>query len=100
MIASFGENYGASTRFERFQNVIEDQRITLLIMRKSGIDGRYRGCASRDARRDAEFRIPQADTMLEAAQSNLGLRADAVAHRAALHENDWVVSIFPGNRRR
>ena len=24
MIASFGENYGASTRFERFQNVIED----------------------------------------------------------------------------
>ena len=91
---------GERPGFEGGQDVIEDEIIACLILCEPGIEFLDGGLFVRIAQIKPELRMPKDDLVVKGAGSRLRPRIDAMTHRAALHENDRVVTVLARHRRR
>src|SRR5208282_4027246 len=100
MILAFGDDHWRAPCFKRRQDVIEDEIVSRRVLSEACIkflDGRlFIGTAPREP----ELRAPENDLVIEGPSGGLLFGIDAMADRAALHEDNRVMAILPRHRRR
>ena len=100
MIAALGQDHRPAAGFEAHQHVVEDAIIALLVLRESGIErGDLHGRLALEVGREPEAGLANRDLVAEGARGGLRLGIDAIAHRAALHEDDRMVAVLARDRR-
>src|SRR5260221_9184855 len=99
MILAFGDDHRRATRFERRQNVIEDEVVPRRVLSEPCIkflDGRlFIGTVPGKPK----LRAAENDLMVEGPSGRLLLGIDTMTDRTRLHEDNRVVAILPRHRR-
>ena len=92
-VRTIGERLSSSA----CKNIVEDHRVAHLVRRKRRVNLLNRRTFLLKPRRKYEGRSPRHNSMTEGALCSLGPRIDAKTYRAALHEDDWVMTVLAGN---
>src|SRR6266851_1532595 len=96
MLVTLGQHERRPALEHRLGDVIADALIARLVLNQRLIQSMELGTSVRsrvaerlEARRAHDHRV------LERPRCGLSFRADPISYRAALHEDDWVVTVLP-----
>ena len=96
MLGSFSEYQRRASFVDRSQNVGTDQVVSRVVTPQSFVQPMKFGARIRIGRLDrAKTSRTDKDVVLERPRSGLAFRVNAMANRAALHENDRVMAVPP-----
>lgn len=95
MILTFGQDHRRPLRFQRAEHIVEDHIVTSFILRDCRINrGHWRPLHDGKRRRQPERRAPLPYAMGDTTAGGLRPGIDAMADRAALHEDDRLMPIL------
>src|ERR1700722_9146007 len=100
MILAYGDDHRRPTRLEHRQDVIKDEIVPIRVVGEPCIKLLNRWFLVRISSGHLERCAPENDLMVEGSSRRLLLGIDAMTDWTALHEDNRVVSILPGHRRR
>jgi len=101
VLGSLGQHDGRSALAHRFYHVLEDQLIAAFVRNQFIMDfAKLETGIGPGLPRRTERGRTNNHPVLESTRCRLPDRVDMMAHRAALHENDRVMTILAGHGRR